>query len=118
MGQILDEILAEIKSKPFDQQVIELCEMIMNQEKEEITEEVLKMAPDGPNIMLALPCPGMLKNDVAFLTLEREMSESYIVGHWLIKERPVRAKVWEVKEVNSKRVLRRYASILKYLKGE
>jgi len=119
MGQILDEIMSEIKDQSFDQQVIELCEMIFNQEKEDISEEVLSALPTGPNIILALPCPGLLKGDGAFLTLEREMSEHYIVGHWLFKSsKLMRSKIWEVKEVNSKRVLRRYAEILKYLKGE
>lgn len=121
MGEILDELFKEIckdKDKKLDQQVIELCETIWNQEKDDIESDIINIIPQGPNILLALPCPGLLKEDIAFLTLEREMKETYVAFLWLMKTKLMRSKMWEIKEVNSKRILTRYAEILKYLKGE
>lgn len=121
MGELLDELLKEIvvKDKKLDQQVIELCETIWNQEKDTIPENIVSIIPQGSNILLALPCPGLLKGDIAFLTLEREMKETYVAGMWVIKkDKLMRSKVWNIKEVNCKRILTKYAEILKYLKGE
>jgi len=120
MGEIFDELLKEIgKNKTLEQQVIELCEAIWKQEKEEINVNVIEGMPEGPNIMLVLPCPGMLKGEVAYLTLERDIQESFIAGLWVNKNgKLLRSQIWGIKEVNCQRVLKKYAEILKYLKGE
>ena len=120
MGEIFDEIMKEIgKDKKLEQQVLELCEAIWKQESKEININVINKMPVGPNIMMSLPCPGMLNGETAFLSLERDMQDTFIAGLWTKKkDKLIRTQVWGIKEVNCQRVLKKYAEILKHLKGE
>jgi len=127
MGVLLDELIAEIKNEELDQQVREICEKIWIQETEGMKKPQLKtiqdLQPDGPNIFLSLPCPGRIKKEIAFLTLEREMIGEYVVGFWAkstVKPNDVmkRYRLWKVKEVNSPRIIKAFAEKLKYVRGK
>jgi len=121
MGKLLDEIIGELKGKDIDQQVKEICDEITEQEKDSIENE--EFLPVGPNIFLALSCPGRIKGEVGFLTLERELVDEYLVGFWAItpkipNDKLKRYRTWSVKEVNCKRIIRAFAERLKYVRGE
>lgn len=121
MGALLDELIVEIKGKEIDQQVREICDIIFEQEKDTI--ENKDYLPIGPNIFLALNCPGRIKDELGFLTLEREIQGEYVVGFWgitpkLKNDKLKRYRTWIIKEVNSKRIIRAFAEKLKYVRGE
>jgi len=121
MGALLDELVNEIKDKDLDQQVREICDAIIEQEKDSIEYE--EYLPIGPNIFIALNCPGRTKKEIGFITLERELQGEYIIGYWgvipTIKDDKLRRyKTWSIKEVNSKRIIRAFAEKLKYVRGE
>ena len=121
MGALLDELVSEIKGKDIDQQVREICDIITDQEKDTLENE--EHLPIGPNIFLALNCPGRVQDEIGFLTLERELQGEYIVGFWgltpkIKNDKLRRYRTWSVKEVNSKRIIQKFAEKLKYLRGE
>ena len=121
MGALLDELVNEIKGKDIDQQVKEICDIIIEQEKDSVKDE--EYLPSGPNIFLALNCPGRVKDEIGFLTLERELQGEYVIGFWGIKpkiknDKLRRYKTWIIKEVNSKRIIRAFAEKLKYVRGD
>ncbi len=121
MGALLDEIVSELKGKEIDQQVREICDKIWEEEKDGIEND--KYLPIGPNIFLALSCPGRVKGEVGFLTLERELEGEYLAGFWAItpKKRDdtlKRYRTWIIKEVNCIRIVKAFASKLKYVRGE
>ena len=126
----LDEMLLEIKTSDLDTQVKELCDKIFDQEKENFThfEYMLK----GPNIFLCLEVPGRTKKEIAFLCLEREYVETYIITLWTIfkpkigeikdKEKDIvpyrKIRTWVIKENKANKILMEYAKTIKLMKGE
>ena len=120
MGAILDDIVKDLKGLEVDQQVKDICDKIWEEEQGDM--DHLDLRPDGPNIFLALNCPGRTKDEVAFLTLERELEGEYVAGFWAInikrKEDVIkRYKTWSIKEANCIRIIKAYAKKLKYYKG-
>jgi len=119
---IIETLLEEIKSSDLDQQIRELCKQIS---EEEIKDSPLpEYAPDGPNVFLTIEVPGKNKKEFGFLCLEREDVEKYITVLWTITTKePTLDKlrkrhVWEIKEVKANKILKEYAKIIKYMKGE
>jgi len=126
----LDEMLLDIKTSDLDTQVKELCDKIFDQEKENFThfEYMLK----GPNIFLCLEVPGRTKKEIAFLCLEREYVETYIITLWTIfkpkigeikdKEKDIvpyrKIRTWVIKENKANKILMEYAKTIKLMKGE
>ena len=51
---VIEELLNEIESNELDQQLREICNKIIEEEKESLEYECL----EGPNVFLSLPCPG------------------------------------------------------------
>ena len=124
---ILQNLLKEIVTPKADltQQVRELCDLIKEEEKENI--EYSELLPTGPNVFLSLEVPGRYKTEVGFITLEREGVEEYIiVYHTLEKNRidkefsilPRRKKVWEINENKAEKILTKFALVIKMLKNE
>ena len=83
--------------------------------------------PKGPNIFLSLKVTPTKKNEIAFLCLEREFKESYIISLWTgyipklendETETLKKIKVWEVNDNRPAKVLTEYARIIKFLKGK
>jgi len=120
---ILDKLLDEIKSNKLDEQVMELCDLIRIEEHENIKHHI--HLPKGPNVFLALEVPASRKNEIAFVCLEREFKEQYVITLWggympkVMKDGILKKlKVWEIKEVKANKILTEYAKIIKYMKGE
>ena len=117
---VIEELLNEIESNELDQQLREICNKIIEEEKESLEYECL----EGPNVFLSLPCPGTFQKEIGCLCLEREIQGTFIVSFWTklktSKSNFKKIKVWdEVKLINGAgRVMKFYAQKLKYLKGE
>jgi len=129
MGDILNELLSEIESSEIDEQVKIICDKIIEEEKDEMT--CPEFLLQGPNIFLCLDVPGRTPKERAWLALERESKGTYIARLWtqrkthtLDKEgKPKESQVfpseqWSVKEVTAKKIIKKYAERLHYLKGE
>ena len=115
---IISELLKEVKTDKLDEQVIEICDKIIEEEKE--TLEKLEEKPKTSHLLLALPCPTS-KRELSFLCLEKE------IGYYVVclmsklkgKEAPFkRVKTWDVKEYKPERIFKRYAEILKHYRGD
>jgi len=125
---ILKVLLEEIKTSDLTQQVREICDQIMEQEKNNI--EYPELAPKGAMVFLSLEAPGRNTKEVGFLTLERESEERYTaVYHTIEKHRinhenldktlpPRRRSVWVINENTAEKILTKFAKKLKMLRGE
>ena len=123
---ILQQLLEEIKTDIKSQQIREICANIFEQEKDHM-ENVLYL-PTGPNIFLSLEVPGRNTSEIAFLCLERESEELYLLVLFTIKKSQLarsndnlsmkKQRVWEVNENKPERILYEYAKQYKYLRGE
>lgn len=119
MGELFDELLAELDGSDVDEQVKIICDTITEEEIKRIDSY---LGPKGANIFLSLPA-GSDKKDYFFVCLEREAPESYIVSHWSKKasqlDSPLkRINVWPVDEKNPKKILDSYSKWYKFVKGE
>jgi hypothetical protein len=114
---ILDELLSQVpKTAELDEKVKRICDEIMKEESLKFKSTV-EQRPKGANIFLAIELGQCDQDEFEYLTLEREFKEKYIVAH--VTCPPLRRKrVWEVTEVNEKKILQFYVNILKYMKGE
>ena len=117
---ILSKLLSEIKSDDKVQQLRELCFRIYKEEESSIKN--IDYLPKGPNIFLSLEVPGRTEKEIAFLSLEREYSEEYIVVLFSKLQVPEstlkRQKTWKTVEGNPEKILTTYARIYKHLRGE
>lgn len=125
---ILDILLSEIKSSNLTQQVREICDQIMEQEKEK--QIYSELTPKGPMVFLSLETSGRNNKEIGFLVLEREDEESYIIIYQTLEKyrintenpeetpSPRRRKVWVVNEFKAEKILIAYATKLKMLRGE
>ena len=118
MGQLLDELLDEIKPFKNDEQLMTLCENIYNQEKENIKD--IDKSPTGPNIFLSLEIPGKLKDDIHYITIERELKNKFLVGMWKYNSnnKLIRYGTYPIKEVTPEKRIKEFAVIYKYKVGK
>ena len=125
---LLKEIIAQINDDNLVTQVQKLCEKIQQEEDLNKFQNYYKdVRPYGPNIFLSLSVPGQKKNEVGFLTLERDY-EGYICCLYStikITREPIRQKVWNIgfdqpiKIVEQPtKILTEYAKRYKFLQGE
>lgn len=116
---IIDEILNEIETNDLDEQVKHLSDQIQEDEDQNINleydEEGNPIRPEGSNIFLVVPCKGQLKNQKAYLTLEREFPGEFFVGLWTERNdsRYHKIKNWSIREHKPKKIMQEYARILK-----
>ena len=125
---ILDQLLKEIGSDDLTQQVREIWAKIAEEEKDNM--EHLDYILKGPNVFLCLEVPGRRVNEVAFLVLEREYEEIYVVVLWTWTKSqletyspaeippPKKQKTWVLNENKATKILTGYAKIIKTLRGE
>jgi len=119
---IIEQLLEEIESSDVDQQIRELCDKIAEEENK--NNPLPEYAPDGPNVFLTIEVPGKNKREKSFLCLEREGPENYIIVLWSIfKDRLSienlrKKRVWEIKEFKPNKILKEYAKIINYTKGD
>lgn len=118
---VLDQILSEIEEEDLDMKVRELCDQIQDEELQKHPPNYPDQLPEGPNIFLSLEIPPTNKNQINFLTLEREIPGEFIVCLYgkNVSElddntKPTKKiKSWNVNESKAKKVLLLYARILK-----
>ena len=117
---ILNELLAKVASAELDEQVKQLCDVIFEEEKDNI--QNMDDLPKGPNIFLCLEVPGRKQGEVAFVALEREAKEQYITSIWVKGGPPSkparRIKATELKEVKAEKILLHFAETYKHMKGD
>ena len=117
--EIIEEMLKEIEEEEVDEQMRHLSDKVQEDEDEYnppyYDEDGNQIRPAGPNIFLSIACKGQLKNQKAYLTLERDFPEDYFVGMWAEKNdgNYHRIKNWNVREHKPKKIMREYAKILK-----
>jgi hypothetical protein len=118
-----------MKTDDLSEQVRELCDLIRDEEAEEM--KYIKFGPKGPNIFLCLQVPGRTAYDIGFLTLERETEDLYLVVFWTTPTRyidleaepfetgrPRKIKVHKVEDHRPSKILTHYAKWYKFYKGE
>ena len=123
---LFEELLAELKDDPLTDQVRRLCDVIYKEE--ERNQKHADTAPIGPNTFLCLEVPGKTKNEIGYLSLERDSVSKYLavfntinrIDLQKIGEEPKikRQNVWTINEDNAKKILIEYAKRYKYLRGE
>jgi len=117
---ILKELLELVSKSELDEQVKQICDQIMVEEKSKFAHP--DDEPKGPNIFLSIEFPD--KKYISYLCLERESKEKYIISVWskLYTNKNIdsmkRKRVWEVVEVKAEKILKFYAETLKYVRGE
>jgi hypothetical protein len=123
---VLEELLSQIKSSDLIEKIKTICDKIYQEEKGKIIHP--SVMPNGPNIFLSLEVPGRMQNEIAFLTLERELETQFIVVLYSINKIDFakkkideisykKAKVWEVKEEKPEKILAFYARQYSFLRG-
>lgn len=125
---ILSEILKEIKSDDSLEKIRILCDQIFEEEKENIKH--LSILPKGPNIFLCLEVPGRIKDEIAFLALERESENLYLAVLFVTSKKEFkkaaaneeysmkRQRVWQISDHRPEKILTEYAKRYKFLRGE
>ena len=117
----LDKILSEIPSSDMTQQVREMCDLIMFEETPKMNFK--QYAPKGPNKFIILEVGGILRNEIGFLTLERESEEDYVGIYWSFridkKDKPPRkTKVHKIEGNTAKKIMYQFAKLVKFYRGE
>jgi len=121
---LLEEVLIDCEDSSLDEQVKRLCDSIYQEEVSTIQDYV--NLPKGPNIFLSLQVPGKTKNETSYLNLEREMPGKFIIvlqsalTEDLLKNRKgLRTKkTFAIHEETAKKIITKYAKMLKFMKGE
>jgi len=118
---IISEILQTIKTSHLDEQVKIICNQIMEEERPKFKNP--EQEPKGSNIILAIEFDSKVEKEISYLCLEREFVEKYLVSIWVGKLNFTnytfkRKKIWEVNESTAEKIIKFYAEILKYLRGE
>lgn len=123
---ILQELLDQITSNDLIEKLKTICDQIYKEESKKIKNAAI--LPKGPNIFLSLEVPGRVQNEIAFLTLEREMDSTFIVVLYTVSKLDLmrkkqeeisikKTKVWEVKEDKPEKILAMYARQYNFLRG-
>jgi len=124
---ILKQLLSELKGDDNLEKVRIICDQIIEEEKRNITHH--QIIPKGPNLFLVLEVPGRIKDEIAFLALERESEDLWLsvlfvttVKEFAMREKTPpsikRQRVWEIKDHRPEKVLTEYAKRYKFLRGE
>lgn len=116
---ILQELLEKVQKSEIVEQVRIICDKMM--EEESISLEDKEYVPKGGNIFLTVKVPPVLsKNEIAFLTLEREFKDHFVACLYnsLSESKIRKIKSWEIKEAKPEKILTKYVEILNHLRGE
>lgn len=121
---ILGELLSKVEKSEKDDQIKQICDQIMAEERPKFIFKNFEREPVGSNIFLAIE----VYNDklyINYVCLEREQKELYIVSLWSQRKgtsenKMKRRKVWEVPAELDKpeKILKFYAEKLKFVRGE
>jgi hypothetical protein len=114
---ILDDMLQQIKNSDLDEQLKQVCDEIMKEERPKFKNPVYE--PRGSNIFLAVEYED--GNNISYLCLEREFKEIYILTIWSKSKSSMYIKKKSSKDINEitiQKILETFAKKLKYLRGE
>jgi hypothetical protein len=123
---ILQQLLSEIKDADLTTQVRIICDQIIEEEAPNF--EYPEIAPKGPRIFLTVEVPGQNTKEIGFLSLEREDEEVYVAVYSTLEKYrivdpiedtlpPRRRKVWVIDENKAEKILTKFATKLKMLRG-
>ena len=123
---ILEKLLGELPELDLTTKVRIICDKIIEEEKENI--KYPDLLPKGARIFLSVEVPGRNKNEIGFLSLEREDEEVYIILYSTLEKSrisddpenpmaPRRKKVWVIDDHRADRILTQFAKKLKMLRG-
>lgn len=122
---ILDDIIKELKTDDKLQQIMELCTRITEEEAPHIKHP--GKLPDGPNTFLSIEIPPQKRNQINYLTLEREDEDTWLIILYSIFEKheyelepanAKRVKTFEIKDHRPKKILTEFAKKVKFFRGE
>jgi len=121
---ILGDIIKELDKNELTEQVKEMCNRIYLEEIRKC--EHPERIPIGPNTFLSVEIPGMKRNSVSYVSLERESEEQYLTVLWSLYKKFYhddtknlkKIKVWEINENKAEKILIQFAKTVKLLRGE
>lgn len=124
---VLKTLLEEIGGDDNLEKVRKLCDQIAEEESKNI--EHHQILPKGPNLFLVLEVPGRIKEEIAFLALERESEDVWLSVLFTTTKKAFtfreknppsikRTRVWEINDHRPEAILTEYAKRYKFLRGE
>jgi len=121
---LLRTIISELKTDDKTEQIRQLCDRIKQEEEETILHP--EALPQGPNIFLSLEVPGQTKNNISYLTLERESEDLYLavlynlsIAQYNKQNYSIRKiKVLAIEDHRPEKILTEYVKTYKHLIGE
>jgi len=129
---ILDELLSEIKTIDVVEKLRIICDKIQIEENEKF-KYAKELIPKGPNNFLVVEVPGRNQKEIAYLVLERDMpviTQAYnaVLYTYILSKLdltkpetfppPKRQHSWIIGETDPRKVLKQFARLVKFLKGE
>lgn len=125
---ILRDLIDNMKTSDLVEQMRILTERVFEEESPNM--EYIDYRPQGANIFLSLQVPGSLKQEVGFISLERENEDLWLVSYWTIPLRQVKQaieedqriylrkkRIEEIKDHRPEKILTKYAKIFKFYHG-
>jgi len=126
---ILDDILKDLPDDN-DEKMRMLCDQIFQEKEQDIYHK--DILPKGPNIFLTLEVPGRIQGEIAFLSLEREFKETYLIVLFTITKKQYesikegedeiisfkRSRIWNIDDRRTKQIVTEYAKQYKFLRGK
>jgi hypothetical protein len=124
---ILRKMLEEIKTDSNLEKMREMCDNITKEEGPKVKHHPI--LPKGPNLFIVLEVPGRIKDEIAFLALERESEDLWLNVLFITTKKEFalrekndpsikRQRVWEIKDSRPEKILTEYAIRYKFLRGE
>ncbi len=124
---ILRELFKEMKTDDTLEKISTLCDQIIEEEKANIIHH--QILPKGPNLFLVLEVPGRIKDEIAFVALERESEDLWLSVLFTTTKKEFayrdktppsikRARVWEINDHRPEKILTEFAKRYKFLRGE
>lgn len=124
---VLRQLLSELKDDSNAEQVRQLCDQIIQEEQNSF--QYPQTLPKGPNLFLVLEVPGRIKDEIAYLALERESEDLWLnvlftttKKEFAMREKKApslkRTRTWEIKDSRPEKVLTDFAKRYKFLRGE
>lgn len=121
---LLGDIIKELDENKLTIQVKKICEIIKLEEIKNCKHP--ERLPTGPNTFLSIEIPGIKRNEISYISLERESEEHYLTVLWslynkfyLDKTKNLKKiKVWQINENKAEKILINFAKTIKLLRGE
>ncbi len=121
---ILEDIIKEFGENDLTIQVKKICQKIDIEENKKCKHP--EKLPTGPNTFLSIEIPSIKKNEISYVSLEREGEESYLIVLWSLYKKFYidetknlkKIKVWEINENKAEKILIQFAKTVKLLRGE